>query len=203
MLKTKRYTCRSKLANVLNLDQQLFSECLVFIDNIKQVRHLKTLSRHINKFNRLQQKHEGIHGRQNYHVQQTSLHAATITEDFSPKRDSNIKNNNINMVNVTKKWVVNMSSSQLTEVQMSLLVKGSEFVIVPTYPPKGEYIAAVEEFCLSLLPKWQQMMRWYQQTSGKNPPPGPTSPSKKPRPLRNWYQTNLGLFSLQVKKKQW
>ena len=71
MLKTKRDTCRNKLATVLNMDQQLFSECLVFIDKIKLVRHFKTFSRHINKFNILQQKHHrGIHSRQNNHIQQ-------------------------------------------------------------------------------------------------------------------------------------
>ena len=57
LLKMKRNTCRRKLATVLNMDQELFSECLECMDKIKQARHIKTHSRHFNKFNRLQQKH--------------------------------------------------------------------------------------------------------------------------------------------------
>ena len=152
MLKTKRDTCRNKLVTVVNRDKQLFSECLVFMDKIKQVRHSKTLGRHINKFNRLQQKHRGICCRQYYHVQQVSP-TSNNNRDVSLNRDScnnNNKNNNLNMVDITKKWVLNVLSSPLTEAQTSLLAMGPKFMVVPRHPLKGEYIAAVEKVCLFL-----------------------------------------------------
>ena len=43
MLKMKRDTCKNKLTTILSMDQDLFSECLEFMDKIKQVRHIKSL----------------------------------------------------------------------------------------------------------------------------------------------------------------
>ena len=69
MLKTKRDTCRNNMASILDTgtytDKQLYSECLVFIDTIKQVRYSKPLWRHVNKFNKLKLKQTqgGIHDR--------------------------------------------------------------------------------------------------------------------------------------------
>ena len=146
---------------VLNMDQQLFSECLVFIDKIKLVRYLKTFSRHINMFNRLQQKHHGgICSRQNYHVQQArppSNNYSNSNRDFCLNRNS--YNNNINMVDITKKWVVNMSNSPPTEAQTSLLARRPDFEVVPRHSPKREYVAAVEEVCLHLPSKVAAKLR--------------------------------------------
>ena len=72
---------------------------------------------------------------------------------FSHSRVSN--SNNINLVDITKKWVVNMSSYLLKEAQTSLLAREPKSVVIPRHPQKGEYIAAVEEICPCLLPKWQ------------------------------------------------
>ena len=61
MMQTKRDTCRNNMVIILNTDQQLYSECLVFMDQIKQAGHLKTLLRHVNTFYRLKQRKQGIH----------------------------------------------------------------------------------------------------------------------------------------------
>ena len=38
----------------------------------------------------------------------------------------------------------------LTKAQEALLARGPNFTIVPRYPPKEIYIAAVEEVCMKL-----------------------------------------------------
>ena len=44
----KRDACRNNMTTILDTDQQLFSECLVYMNRIKQLRCSKTLLRHIN-----------------------------------------------------------------------------------------------------------------------------------------------------------
>ena len=50
----------------------------------------------------------------------------------------------------TSKWVINMSSTPLTEAQKQVLVRGPNFTIFPRSPPIGEYIAVAEQTCQSL-----------------------------------------------------
>ena len=50
----------------------------------------------------------------------------------------------------TSKWVINMSSTPLTEAQKQLLAHGPNFTISPRNPPIVEYIAAVEQTFQSL-----------------------------------------------------
>ena len=50
----------------------------------------------------------------------------------------------------TSKWVINLSSTPLTENQERLLAWGPKFAIKPRQPPVEEYIAAVEKACPKL-----------------------------------------------------
>ena len=45
------------------------------------------------------------------------------------------------------KWVINLPSKPLTQVQSSLLVKGPNFVVSPRHSPNLEYITAIESVC--------------------------------------------------------
>ena len=113
-------------------DQQLYSECIVFINKIKQARHSKTLLRHANKFNKLKLKQSQggicIHDRQFNNNNRTPTH--------SNYNNMNDNNHNTSMSDFTKKWVVNLSSTPLTEAQTSLLAWGPN---LPLYhdTPKG------------------------------------------------------------------
>ena len=42
------------------------------------------------------------------------------------------------------KWVINLSSKPLTQMQRSLLAKGSNFAVTPRHPPNLEYITYIE-----------------------------------------------------------
>ena len=50
----RKDTCINKLANIL--DKELFRECKEFMVRIRQARHLKNLTREVNKFDRFQHK---------------------------------------------------------------------------------------------------------------------------------------------------
>ena len=49
-----------------------------------------------------------------------------------------------------KKWVINLSSSPLTQAQASLLAHGPGYAVTPRHPPYGDYIVAIEKACSTL-----------------------------------------------------
>ena len=59
-------------------------------------------------------------------------------EDENPIEDPNLK------------WVINLSSTHLTQAQRSLLAKGPNFVVTPKHSPNLEYITAIESVCSKL-----------------------------------------------------
>ena len=48
------------------------------------------------------------------------------------------------------KWVINLSSKPLTQVQRSVLAKGPNCVVSPRHPPNLGYITAIESACTKL-----------------------------------------------------
>ena len=48
------------------------------------------------------------------------------------------------------KWVINLSSKPLTQVQRSILAKGPNFVVAPRHHPNLVYITAIESACTKL-----------------------------------------------------
>ena len=59
----------------------------------------------------------------------------------------------------TNKWVINLSSTPLTEDQESLLKHGPNFANTPQRPLHGEYIKAIETACQSLDAKSAEELR--------------------------------------------
>ena len=50
-----------------------------------------------------------------------------------------------------KKWVINVSSTPLTEAQEKLLAHGPNYAIVPKHPPMIEVVTSVEKTCQRLV----------------------------------------------------
>ena len=48
------------------------------------------------------------------------------------------------------KWVINLSSKPLTQVQRSVLAKGPNLVVSPRHPPNLEYITTIQSACTKL-----------------------------------------------------
>ena len=51
---------------------------------------------------------------------------------------------------ISNKWVINLSKTNLTEGQESVLAKGPNFSITPKYIHNVDYIRAVESMCQNL-----------------------------------------------------
>ena len=67
-------------------------------------------------------------------------------------------NNNLGN-NVSSRWVVNLSSTILTDTQVSLLFKGPNFALAPTNPSNVEFISVVEAACQRLPEQDAQELR--------------------------------------------
>ena len=131
MFGLRRDTFRNKLAGIWN--KELFNECLEFITRFKHTRHFKTLTRQLSKFDRLQHKYNGgffLYTWMNHHIDVCSYtrhNVNTYNSNIQNKNnhvgDNNIGNNNSNSGdryndNTKEKWVINMYSTHLTEVQI-------------------------------------------------------------------------------------
>ena len=59
----------------------------------------------------------------------------------------------------TNRWVRNLSSTPLTQVQVSFLLHGPNFPLLLPDTPHGEYITAIEQACLKLEPHNAEELR--------------------------------------------
>ena len=60
---------------------------------------------------------------------------------------SNNNSNNNNPMPHNSKWVINLSKTNLTEGQKSVLAKGPNFPAAPRYIPTVDYITVLESVC--------------------------------------------------------
>ena len=81
----------------------------------------------------------GGHGRQD------------LTDPNSPSRNTTTPDGNIESgTDMNKRWVVNLSSQPLTEVETKLLAHGPNFAVTSRSPPTIECVTAIEEVCQKL-----------------------------------------------------
>ena len=119
----------SQLWEILKEDQIMWNACKEEVLKRKELRHQRVQKRQISKFERLMKEQK---------KQEQGGH-------------SNIDDHtNQGLPDISKKWVVNLSSIPLTKEQESLLLHGPNFAISPKKPPLGEYILNIEKACQSL-----------------------------------------------------
>ena len=140
MFMIKRDACSLKLKGLV--DQRTMKECEKLIKNVVESRHKKVLIRQKSRYETLHQQKIGGCSNKMYCTDKT--HSHTHTEQQIHVSDSS------NNTEDTKKWVINLSSTALTENQERLLVQEPKFAIRPRWPPVEEYIAAVEKACPKL-----------------------------------------------------
>ena len=138
------YTCIEELKGKIQPD--LFEECQVFIDKIREWRHKTVLERHLIKFERLCQKpttsggcskqHPGGHSNHNSIRAQHKDKEVRILPAVSPIRVTTTKTTTRDMTEYKSedKWVINLSSSPLTQAQASLLAHGPGYAVTPRHP---------------------------------------------------------------------
>ena len=100
-------------------------------------RHKRVLERQRSKYKALHQCKIGGHSNKVYCTDNTH----TCTEQQIHVSDSSKD---------TKKWVINLFNTPLTENEERLLAQGPKFAIRPRWPPVEEYIAAIEKACTNL-----------------------------------------------------
>ena len=140
----------------------LFEECQVFIDKIREWRHKTVLERQLIKFERLCQKpttssgcskqHPGGHSNHNRTRAQHKDKEVRILPAVSPIRVTTTKTTTKDMAEDKSEdtWVINLSSSLLTQSQASLLAHGPGYAVTPRHLLYGDYIVAIEKACSTL-----------------------------------------------------
>ena len=151
MFKTVRDTCINQLESMV--DKETMEECYMYMESRREQRHLKTLERHLSKFNRLWQgiadgcskswhgKHDTNSSINTYTCMNTTT---TVTSEQGELRGINTSTSNTNNNN-SNNWVRNFSKTPLTDEQQCLLSHGPNFVIVPRDQPTCKYIVATEK----------------------------------------------------------
>ena len=152
------YTYIEELRGKIQPD--LFEECQVFIDKIREWRHKTVLDRHLIKFERLCQKPKTRAGCSKQHPGGCSNHTCTeaqnrnkearILPTVTPNRVTTTTTRDTAEDKAKEKWVINLSSSPLTQAQASLLAHGPGYAVTPKHPPYGDYIVAIEKACSTL-----------------------------------------------------
>ena len=137
MFMLKRDTCTIKLKELL--DSNTMQECKDLMKRVIESRHNLVLARQKAMYEALQQQNIGGHSNKGYCTERNAIN--TCIDKLKLTSDSNSNGNLSN----TKKWVINLSNTPLTENQEKLLARGPKFVIKPKWPPVEEYITAIEK----------------------------------------------------------
>ena len=158
MLELEHDTCIKRLSNKLKTED--LQECLKFIEERKEARHYKTMTRQKGKLEILCRKsYSGNNncdrgGRSNMHSSRYMYSGNYNYMDNS--RNSNDRSNQVlgpydkQQDTQIKKWVINISNQPLTPEQEKLLAHGPNYAVVPRDPPVAQYVAAVEQACSKL-----------------------------------------------------
>ena len=130
---------KTRLASTVT--QVDLDRCVSFIEKVRQHRFNKVKDRQVRKFDILGNKSKPNQG---------SNHSSNNNNN-RPTQGGNAasldNNNQLASEEDINKWVKNLSKTELTLVQKSLLAKGPNFAISPNNIPNLEYITAIESMC--------------------------------------------------------
>ena len=152
-----RDTCIDELKD--QISPFYFQESVKFIERVKETRNQLVLKRQLSKFDWLWQRFRGSHSKQlttNGTNQVTTNSLSNIL--YREKRGNYTFNGPRNTIyrgppttsttttdmtetkEYINRWVRNLSSTSLTEAQVSLLVHGPNFAVAPRHPPMGNTV---------------------------------------------------------------
>ena len=163
MLEIEKDTCMIRLSDKLKKED--LQECIKFIEERKEARHYKTMTRQKEKREILCRK-SNMNSRKNNFERDgcSNMHSGRYMYSgnymYNSSNSSNDSNNDrSNQVlgpydklqdTYRKKWVINVSNQPLTPEREKLLAHGPNFAVVPRHPPVAQYIAVVEHACSKL-----------------------------------------------------
>ena len=158
-----RDTCMKDLQDLIS--SFYFQECSKLIERVKEERHQTVLKRQFSKFDQLWQRSRGVWPQEHTENGHSNARFNKQRETTSPGvSQDTLATSNPTITDTTTKehtrrWVKNLSSTPLTEVQFSLLVHGPNFAVAPRHPLYGQYITAIEQACLKLEPHNAEELR--------------------------------------------
>ena len=130
---------KTKLASTVT--QVDLDRCISFIEKVRQERFNKVKARQVRKFNILSNKNI---------PNQVSNNSSNNNRSTKGGNVARLDNNQSVSERDISKWVINLSSINLTPAQKAVLVKGPNFAISPNNIPNLEYITAIESMCPKL-----------------------------------------------------
>ena len=138
---------KTKLASIVT--QVDLDRCANFIEKVRIERFNKIKARQVRKFDILSNKNSQNHGSNHSNNNNRStqgVNVARLDNNNQAVREGDIS-----------KWVINLSKTELTPAQKSVLGKGPNFAISPNNTPDLEYITATESMCSKLKKRkmWQ------------------------------------------------
>ena len=113
--------------------------CVNFIEKVRQNRFNKIKARQVRKFDILSNKNKPDQG---------SNHSFNNNRPIQDGNVARLDNNNQSASERDiNKWVINLSKTEITPAQKSVVAKGPNFATSPNNIPNLEYITAIESMC--------------------------------------------------------
>ena len=144
----QRDTCIDELKD--QISPFYFQESVKFIETVKELRHQSVLKRQLSKFEWLWQRFRGgcsnnknghskiQHRKQGETASSMVLETTTIEDTITTTPTTATTTTDMATTkDYINRWVRNVSSTPLTEVQVSLLVHCPNFAVAPRDPPMG------------------------------------------------------------------
>ena len=159
MLSLESDTCMKRLKE--KIKEQDLDRCLKFIEDSKEARHLKTMSRQKEKLKvltgRKLETNKGAkrsgHSNNRHsgrYMYSGNFNTSCPNQVLGSKGETNTQYFDREMEKGKDKWVINISNTPLTAEQEKLLAHGPNYAIVPRELPIAQYVAAIENACTKL-----------------------------------------------------
>ena len=140
---------KTKLVSMVT--QVDLDRCSNFIEKVRLERFNQVKARQVRKFHILCNKSSSKQANNNRDRDNRTLlgvNADSTDSNNQVVRHGNNKQTGNN--NLDSKWVINLSKTELTQAQKSVLSKGPNFAITPDNIPNLNYITAIETMCSKL-----------------------------------------------------
>ena len=140
---------KTKLAPMVT--QVDLDRCSIFIEQVRLERFNQVKARQVRRFHILCNKNSNKQANNNRdRDNRTLLGVNANSTDSNNQVVRHVSDKQTGNSNLDSKWVINLSKTELTEVQKSVLSKGPNFAISPANVPNLDYITAIETMCSKL-----------------------------------------------------
>ena len=140
---------RTKLASMVT--QVDLDRCSNFIEKVRLERFNQVRIRQVRKFHFLYSKNSNKQANNNRDRDNRIL--LGVNADSTDSNNQAVRHGidkQTGNSNLDSKWVINLSKTELTEAQKSVLSKGLNFAVSPDNVPNLDYITAIETICSKL-----------------------------------------------------